>query len=71
MCQGVHYLGCGRVWTIVTGVPFPYHRWLKQPLQKDVGGGDRVAFCADAGEDIRRLIVFLSHMVKFEPLEPS
>ena len=33
--------------------------------------GDRIAFCTDAGEDIRRLIVFLSHMVKFEPLEPS
>ena len=33
--------------------------------------GDRIAFCTDAGEDIRRLIVFPSHMVKFEPLEPS
>ena len=33
--------------------------------------GDRVVFCADAGEDIRRLIVFPSHMVKFEPFEPS
>ena len=33
--------------------------------------GHRIAFCADAGEDIRRLIVFPSHMVKFEPLEPS
>ena len=33
--------------------------------------GDHIAFCADAGEDIRRLIVFPSHMVKFEPLEPS
>ena len=32
--------------------------------------GDRIAFCTDAGEDIRRLIVFPSHMVKFEPLEP-
>ena len=33
--------------------------------------GDRITFCTDAGEDIRRLIVFPSHMVKFEPLEPS
>ena len=33
--------------------------------------GDCIMFCADAGEDIRRLIVFPSHMVKFEPLEPS
>ena len=33
--------------------------------------GDRIVFCTDADEDIRRLIVFLSHMVKFEPLEPS
>ena len=33
--------------------------------------GDRIAFCTDAGEDIRRLIIFSSHMVEFEPLEPS
>ena len=33
--------------------------------------GDRIAFCTDAGEDIRRLIVFPSHVVKFKPLEPS
>ena len=60
----------GRVRTIVTGVPFPYYRWLEQPFQKYVGG-DRVTFYVDAGEDIRRLIVFSGHMVKFEPLEPS
>ena len=40
-------------------------------LSKKMLGGDHIAFCADVGEDIRRLIVFLSHMVKFEPLKPS
>ena len=44
---------------------------LNNLSKKMLGGGDRVVFCADAGEDIRRLIVFPSHMVKFEPLEPS
>ena len=57
-------------WAIIVWLPFPYYGWLEQPFQKYVGG-DRIAFCADAGEDIRRLIVFPSHMVKFEPLEPS
>ena len=33
--------------------------------------GGRIVFCTDAGEDIHRLIVFPSHKVKFEPLEPS
>ena len=33
--------------------------------------GDRVALSTDAGEDICRLIVFSSHMMKFEPLELS
>ena len=65
---GIGYFGWVR--TVVTGVPFPCYRWLEEPFQKYVGG-DRVAFCTDAGEDIRRLIVFPSHMVKFEPLEPS
>ena len=44
---------------------------LKSLSRNMLGGGDPVAFCADAGEDIRRLIVFPSHMMKFEPLEPS
>ena len=39
-------------------------------LSKNMLGGTASRF-ADAGEDIRRLIVFPSHMVKFEPLEPS
>ena len=40
-------------------------------LSRNMLGGDHITFCADAGEDIRRLIVFPSHMVKFESLEPS
>ena len=40
-------------------------------LSKKMLGGDHIAFCADAGENIRRLIVFPSHLDKFEPLEPS
>ena len=63
---GIGYFG--RVRTVVTGVPFPCFGWLEKPFQKNVGR-DRVAFCANAGEDICRLIVFPSHMVKFKPLE--
>ena len=47
-----------------------FHGWLEQPLQKDVGG-DCIAFCANACQDVCRLIVFPGYMVKFEPLEPS
>ena len=61
---------CGQVRTVVAGLSFPYHGWLKQPFQEDIRW-DRVALSADAGEDIRRLIVFLDNMVEFEPLEPS
>ena len=42
----------------------------EQPFQEDVRW-DRVALSADTGEDIRRLIVFPSHMVEFKPLEPN
>ena len=56
---------CGWVRAVIVRLPFPCYGWLEQPFQKYVGG-DRIAFCADAGEDIRRLIVFPSHMVKFE-----
>ena len=38
-------------------------------LSKKMLGG--IALSADTGEDIRRLIVFPSHMVEFKPLEPS
>ena len=56
--------------TNIAGLPFPYHGWLEQPFQEDIRW-DGVTFGADAGEDIRRLIVFSDHMVEFEPLEPS
>ena len=40
--------------------------WLAQEVIRRKRDGLELA-----GEDIRRLIVFPSHMVKFEPLEPS
>ena len=40
-------------------------------LSKKILGGTGSRFSADAGEDIRRLIVFSDHIVEFEPLEPS
>ena len=40
-------------------------------LSKKMLGGDNIAFCADACQDICRLIIFLGYMVKFKPLEPS
>ena len=40
-------------------------------LSKKMLGGDYIAFCADACQDICRLIIFPSYMVKFKPLEPS
>ena len=60
--------GCGRIWTGVAALPLPHHRWLEEPFQKDVRW-DGVVLSADAGKDIRRLIVFSNHMMKFKPLE--
>ena len=40
-------------------------------LSKKMLGGDYIVFCADACQDIFRLIIFLGYMVKFEPFEPS
>ena len=62
--------GCIRIRAGIAGLPFPYYRWLEQPFQEYIRW-DMVAFGTDAGKDVRRLIVFSSHMVEFEPLEPS
>ena len=59
-----------RIRTSIVGLPFPYHGWLEQPFHKNIWW-DGVMFSADAGKDIRRLIVFSNHMVEFEPLELS
>ena len=40
-------------------------------LSKKMLGGDYIAFCTDACQDICRLIIFPGYMVKFKPLEPS
>ena len=40
-------------------------------LSRKMLGGDYIAFCADACQDICRLIIFPGYMVKFEPFEPS
>ena len=40
-------------------------------LSRNMLGGTGSRFGTDAGEDVRRLIVFSSHMVEFEPLELS
>ena len=40
-------------------------------LSEKMLGGDYIAFCADACQDICRLIVFSGYMVKFEPFKPS
>ena len=61
---------CGWVRAVIVRLPFPYYGWREQPFQEDVGGY-YIAFCVDACEDVGRLIVFASYMVKFEPLEPS
>ena len=39
--------------------------------KKVLGGGDYIAFCADACQDICCLIIFPGYMVKFKPFEPS
>ena len=39
-------------------------------LSKKMLGGDYIAFCADACQDICRLIIFPGYMVKFKPFEP-
>ena len=44
---------------------------LKSLSKKMLGGGDYVAFCADACQDICRLIIFPGYMVKFKSFEPS
>ena len=56
--------------TIIVVFPLSHHGWLEQPFQEDIRW-DGFALSADAGEDIRRLIVFSNHMVEFEPLEPG
>ena len=61
---------CGWVRAVIVRLPFPYYGWLEQPFEEYVQW-ERVAFSADAGEDVHRLIVFSSHMVELEPLEPS
>ena len=40
-------------------------------LSKKMLGGDCIALCADACQDVCCLIIFPGYMVKFEPLEPS
>ena len=44
---------------------------LNSLSKKMLGGGDCIALCADACQDVCCLIVFLGYMVKFEPFEPS
>ena len=61
---------CGWVRANIAMFPFPYYGWLEHPFQEDVGG-DHITFCADACQDVCRLIVFSGYMVKFESLKPS
>ena len=62
--------GCGRIRASIAGLPLRHHGWIEQPFQEDVRW-DGVVLSTDAGKDIRRLIVFSDHMMKFKPLEPS
>ena len=61
---------CGWVRAVIVRLPFPYYGWLEQPFQEDVGG-DYIAFCSDACQDVRCLIVFSGYMVKLQAFEPS
>ena len=40
-------------------------------LSKKMLGGDYIAFCVDACQDICRLIIFPGYMVEFKPFELS
>ena len=44
---------------------------LNNLSKKMLGGGDCIAFCSDACQDVRCLIVFSGYMVKLQPFEPS
>ena len=56
---------------LLPGSPSHTTDGLNSLSKKMLGGGDYIAFCADACQDICRLIIFPGYMMKFEPFEPS